>query len=278
MILSHASVLRVCDQIHVRETWDAPRGPQTALCRCFPMLLPLSGLLSISSSSGLSCSVFCPKSWDFTAVPYAYFLQLWRWEELQEDRQREFSGHAYHPLQALLLQLEEKVPLPWLLGTWGPLLSPWSLPLWDDLGAGTQKERWKNAYFSLSCSLSLNWRAFLAYFFHASVSTSSFWTALNPGCGGRNHFQLSGPLFFLCLLWFTFWSLHTAPPCVLPGVVAASGGTYREPISMFTKADFRHVFCLPLSTLTGFPGGCELYLLGGWWTIIPKIDWYTCRT
>lgn len=45
MILSHASILRVCDQIHMRETWDAPRSPQTALCSCFPMLLPLSGLL-----------------------------------------------------------------------------------------------------------------------------------------------------------------------------------------------------------------------------------------
>ena len=76
MILSHASVLRVCDQSHMRETWDAPRSPQTALCRCFPMLLPLSGLLSTSGSSGLSCSVFCPKSWDFTTIPYANFLQL----------------------------------------------------------------------------------------------------------------------------------------------------------------------------------------------------------
>ena len=76
MILSHTSVLRVCDQIHMRGTWDAPRSPQTAVCRCFPMLLPLSGLLSTSGSSGLSCSIFCPKSWDFTPIPYANFLQL----------------------------------------------------------------------------------------------------------------------------------------------------------------------------------------------------------
>jgi hypothetical protein len=92
--------------------------------------------------------------------------------DCEKSCRKKFSGHTYHPLQALLLQLEEKVPLPWLLRTWGPLLSAWSLPLWDDLGAGTQNERWKNAYFSLSCSL--NWRAFLACFFHASVSTSSF--------------------------------------------------------------------------------------------------------
>ena len=70
--------------------------------------------------------------------------------DCEKSCRKKFSGHTYHPLQALLLQLEEKVPLPWLLRTWGPLLSAWSLPLWDDLGAGTQNERWKNAYFSLS--------------------------------------------------------------------------------------------------------------------------------
>ena len=49
-----------------------------------------------------------------------------------------------HPLLALLLRLEAKVPLPWLCGALGPLLSPRSLPpLWDDLGAGSQNERWK---------------------------------------------------------------------------------------------------------------------------------------
>lgn len=116
----------------------------------------------LSKILGLYCSTLC-------ILPAAVTVRR------AAGRQAEgVQWTQYHPLQALLLPLEEKVPLPWLLGTWGPLLLPWSLPLWDDLGAGTQKERWKNAYFSLSCSLSLNWRAFLAYFFHASVSTSSF--------------------------------------------------------------------------------------------------------
>ena len=120
-----------------------------------------------------SCNYDCEKSCRTKFSGHTYHLMHTSYNyDCEKSCRKKFSGHTYHPLQALLLQLEEKVPLPWLLRTWGPLLSAWSLPLWDDLGAGTQNERWKNAYFSLSCSL--NWRAILACFFHASVSTSSF--------------------------------------------------------------------------------------------------------
>lgn len=121
MILAHASVLRVCDQIHMRETWDAPRGPQTALCRCFPCssLSVVSSVFPVPQDSpvqssvpeilGLYCSTLC-------ILPAAVTVR-----RLREDRQREFSGHTYHPLQALLPSGWRR-RCPQLLGTWGPLL------------------------------------------------------------------------------------------------------------------------------------------------------------
>lgn len=151
MILAHASVLRVCDQIHMRETWDAPRGPQTALCRCFPILLPSQWspqyfqflrtlLFSLLSILGLYCSTLC-------ILPAAVTVKSCRKTDLkgvQWTHVPPSSGSAPSAGGERCPSLAFRYL--------GALLLPWSLPLWDDLGAGTQKERWKNAYFSLSCS------------------------------------------------------------------------------------------------------------------------------